>query len=73
MITIPYYTFLETTVVDGASITYFSSGSDILDNFASVFSTAFEIITSNPALSLIVTVAVGVPVIGAVLAVVRGR
>ena len=73
MITIPYYTFLESTVVDATSITSFSSGADILDNFASVFSSGFAIITSNPALSLIVTVAVGVPILGAVLALFRGR
>lgn len=61
------------TAVEGGSVSYFSSGSDVLSNFASAFSAGFEIIQSNPALSLIVTVAVGVPILGAVLALFRGR
>ena len=45
----------------------FSAG-DVLTEFSSVFSTMFTLITGNPALLIILCVAVGVPVVGAIMA-----
>ena len=45
----------------------FAAG-DILTEFTSVFSSMFTLITGNPALLIILCVAVGVPVVGAIMA-----
>lgn len=46
---------------------------EIFSTFSSAFSSAFGIITDNPVLLVIVCASVGLPILGGVLAVVRGR
>ena len=45
----------------------FSAG-DIITEFTTVFGDIFTMITTNPALLIILCVAVGVPVVGAIMA-----
>ena len=53
---------------------YLSSGvqtfsdTDIISTFTSAFSSFFTVITENPALLLILCVAVGLPILGGVIA-----
>lgn len=48
-------------------------GGGIIDTFASIFTSGFEIITGNNALLAILCVAVGAPILGAVISIFRGR
>lgn len=52
---------------------YAENNTGIIDTFASVFSSIFSLISDNPALLLILVVAVGVPVVGAIFSLFRGR
>lgn len=71
-----FYTVMD-VVIGGYGSQYAATYSDgdvgLIDTFASVFTSAFAIITENPALFLIVCVAVGVPVLGAIFSIFRGR
>ena len=77
MITIPLFNTMQEIVIGGYGTNYpatYSEGSTgLIDTFASAFSSGFNILTDNPALLLIVSVAVGVPILGAILALFRGR
>lgn len=68
---------LQDVVIGGygfdTPVTYAEGSVGLIDTFASAFTSAFNILTDNPALLLIVSVAVGVPILGAILALFRGR
>lgn len=77
MITIPLSNTMQEIVIGGYgsnyAATYAEGSTGLIDTFASAFSSGFNILTDNPALLLIVSVAVGVPILGAILALFRGR
>lgn len=77
MINIPFLTTFQDVVIGGYGSNYPATYADgavgLIDTFASAFSSGFNILTDNPALLLIVAVAVGVPILGAILALFRGR
>ena len=53
--------------------TYSEGDVDFLSTFASIFKSAFSIVSENPLLTAIVFVSVGVPIVGALVALFRGR
>lgn len=48
-------------------------GSSIVETFVSVFTSMFNVITENPALLMILCIAVGAPILGVVISLFKGR
>lgn len=61
--------------VDGPGVAMFAEGdsSSILSTFFGIFSDTWAFLIANPALLAIVCVAVGAPILGVVLSLLRGR
>lgn len=68
---------LDVAIVGGGNngIATIASGDDasIFSTFTSIFSTCFDLITGNPALFAILVVAVGAPILGAIISILKGR
>lgn len=57
----------------GGGISPQAGGTDIITTFVSVFTSMFNVITENPALLVILCVAVGAPILGVVISIFKGR
>lgn len=64
--------YVEETVVANA-FNSSGDGTSLLEGFASIFTSGFNMITGNPALFAILCVAVGAPILGAVVSIFRGK
>lgn len=51
----------------------FSQVSSFFTNLSSIFSSCFDIIEGNPALTVIICAAVGLPILGAVISMFKGK
>lgn len=60
------------SVPDAATFSAETSGG-ILDTFSSIFTSGFNIITGNSALLAILCVGVGLPILGGIISVFKGR
>lgn len=57
----------------GGIVAYAEGGESLLSSFTAAFSDVWQLIVSNPALAIIVGAAVGIPLVGGILSIFRGR